>query len=53
MIQCEPVLILEAADAQARLQAERDLSEHVGELLLYQLVAGERAVELHSANKKN
>ena len=34
------------ADAQHRLQAERDLRLHVGELLLDELVGGERAAEL-------
>jgi len=38
--------VLESAHAQARLQAQRDLGEHVGELLLYQLEAGQRSVEL-------
>ena len=38
--------VLEPADAQARLEAERDLGLHVGELLLDQLVGGERPAEL-------
>ena len=39
-------LVLHAAEAQAALQAERDLGLHVGELLLDELVGGERAAEL-------
>src|SRR4051812_14275568 len=38
--------VLHAAQAQAALQAERDLGLHVGELLLHQLICGERAAEL-------
>ena len=34
------------ADAQRRLQAERDLGHHVGELELDELVGGERPAEL-------
>src|SRR5688572_6863399 len=39
-------LVLHAPQAQAALQAERDLGLHVGELLLHQLVGGERPAEL-------
>jgi hypothetical protein len=39
-------LVEQAADAQRALQAERDLRLHVGELLLDQLVGGERPAEL-------
>src|SRR6185503_16223549 len=39
-------LVLEAADPQAGLEAERDLGLHVGELLLDQLVGGKRPAEL-------
>jgi hypothetical protein len=39
-------LVLHAAQAQAALQAERDLGQHVGQLLLDQLVGGQRAAEL-------
>src|SRR4029077_3359458 len=38
--------VLHAAEAQAALQADRDLAQHVGELLLHQLVGGERLAEL-------
>src|SRR5437773_2635395 len=38
--------VLHAPEAQAALQAERDLGLHVGELLLDQLVRGERPAEL-------
>jgi hypothetical protein len=41
-----PALVLHAAQAQAALQAERDLGLHVGQLLLDQLVGGQRAAEL-------
>src|SRR3982751_49923 len=36
----------QAAHAQAALQAQRDLGLHVGQLLLHELVGGERAPEL-------
>jgi hypothetical protein len=39
-------LVLHAAQAQAALQAQRDLGLHVGQLLLDQLVGGQRAAEL-------
>jgi hypothetical protein len=39
-------LVDQAADAQRALQAERDLGLHVGELLLDELVGGERPAEL-------
>ena len=39
-------LVLHAAQAQAALQAERDLGLHVGQLLLHQLVGGQRLAEL-------
>ena len=39
-------LVHEPADPQAGLQAERDLGLHVGELLLDQLVGGQRPAEL-------
>src|SRR5579862_6410973 len=39
-------LVLEPAEAERRRQAERDLGLHVGELLLDQLVGGERPAEL-------
>src|SRR5262245_13099398 len=38
--------VLHTAKAQAALEAERDLGLHVGELLLDELVGGERAPEL-------
>src|SRR3989441_5087824 len=38
--------VLHAPEAQAALQAERDLGLHVGELLLDELVRGERPAEL-------
>ena len=38
--------VLHAAQAQAALQAQRDLGLHVGQLLLDQLVGGQRAAEL-------
>ncbi len=38
--------VLHAPQAQAALQPERDLGLHVGELLLDQLVRGERPAEL-------
>jgi hypothetical protein len=41
-----PALVHQAADAQRRLEAERDLGLHVGELQLDQLVRGERPAEL-------
>src|SRR3989304_5511763 len=40
--------VLHAPEAQAALQPERDLGLHVGELLLDQLVGGERPAELFS-----
>src|SRR5258707_15702894 len=39
-------VVLHAAQAQAALQAEGDLGLHVGELLLHELVGGERSPEL-------
>ena len=39
-------LVLHAAESQTALQAERDLGGHVGELLLHQLVGGQRPAEL-------
>ncbi len=39
-------VFLHAAEPQAALQTERDLGRHVGELLLDQLVGGERPAEL-------
>ena len=39
-------LVLQAAEPQAALQAERDFGRHVGQLLLDQLVRGERTAEL-------
>ena len=39
-------LVHQAADAQGRLQAERDLGQHVGQLQLIKLLGGERHAEL-------
>ncbi len=39
-------LILQASQAQAALQAQRDFGEHVGQLLLHQLVGRQRTAEL-------
>ena len=40
------ILVLEMGEAQAGLQAERDLGLHIGELLLDQLIGRQRAAEL-------
>ena len=39
-------VVLHAAEAQARLQTQRDLGLHVGEFLLNELIGGERPAEL-------
>lgn len=41
------VLILQAAKLQAGMKAQRDLSEHVRQLLLNQLVPGQWDTKLH------
>src|SRR5579883_1774295 len=41
-----PALVLEAAEAQARMEAQGDLGLHVDELLLDELVRRERPAEL-------
>ena len=44
-------LVEQAADAQHRVQAERDLGLHVRELLLHQLRRGERLAEHHPVQR--
>ena len=44
----QPPLVEQAADAQAALEAERDVGHHVGQLLLDQLGLGQRLAELVS-----
>src|SRR5256885_8802399 len=46
-------LVLHAPEAQAALQAEGDLGLHVGELLLDQLVRGERPAEDRKSTRLN
>src|SRR6185437_6953515 len=43
--------VLEAAETQAGMQAERDLGLHVDELLLDELVGGERPAELLAVDR--
>ena len=45
-IRREPALVDKSPDPQGRLQAQRDVGHHVGELLLEQLRAGKRLAEL-------
>lgn len=50
--QCHsPALVLEAAEAQAGVQPQRDLRQHVRQLLLHQLVPGQRAPKLLPAGQ--
>lgn len=50
--QCHPLaLVLEAAELQAGVEPQRDLRHHVRQLLLHQLVPGQRAPKLLPAGQ--